>query len=222
VAVCTLAEIREKEREKFHIAALYGFSSTDIIFHGDEFTARERFSQERSVAMGLFEWRATGSLSLQVGAGGLLHGAMDHPELLGAERVRFEPGVVTMLGASYVLRRAAGPLPFVLLTGQFSALFASTQETAVVPSARYSAYDLRLGGAVGWTLFHTLSPYALARTFGGPVFWQLDDTSLIGSDRYRYQLGGGFSILIKERIDLFAEGVALGERGITAGAGVSF
>jgi len=44
-----------------------------------------------------------------------------------------------------------------------------------------------------------------------------------GHDAYQYQVGGGLSLaLFKGRLDVFAEGIALGEKGVAAGIGTTF
>jgi hypothetical protein len=132
--------------------------------------------------------------------------------------VDIRPGFVGSLGASYVALRNDGAIPFVLTTAQISAIFASTSND----DAKYRAFDLRLGASVGWTFLRVLSPYAIVRLFGGPAYWTLFSEQVTGTDKHHYQLGAGLSGLIAERFDVFIEGIPLGERGITLGAGMTF
>jgi hypothetical protein len=67
-----------------------------------------------------------------------------------------------------------------------------------------------------------LSPYVIARVFGGPVFWRYQDEAIVGGDVHHYQLGAGIALLIAERVNLYAEGVPLGEQALAAGAGFRF
>ena len=64
------------------------------------------------------------------------------------------------------------------------------------------------------------TPYAVGRLFGGPVFYKIDDVNRIGNDRYHFQLGAGGLIALGKRVDLFVEGVPLGEQALTGGIGV--
>jgi hypothetical protein len=89
-------------------------------------------------------------------------------------------------------------------------------------SVAYRALDLRLGALAGWPLFRTVSPYVVVRGFGGPVFWTYRGESRLGTDAYKYQVGAGLSLVVAGTVDVFVEGVPVGERGITAGAGISF
>jgi hypothetical protein len=81
---------------------------------------------------------------------------------------------------------------------------------------------LRGGVAVGTTFWDIFTPYVVGRAFGGPIHWRYQTQAIIGTDDHHWQVGAGFSIRVARRVDLFAEGVPLGELGVTAGAGVSF
>jgi hypothetical protein len=67
-----------------------------------------------------------------------------------------------------------------------------------------------------------LTPYALARVFGGPVFWHDGLAGQTGTDVHHFQLGAGLLVRLGRRLDIFAEGVPLGEQGISGGAGFAF
>lgn len=218
VAVCNVDEMREKERKKWHVAALYSFSDTALKFSGPTLAGVETFEQTRHAALAVGEWRATPRWNFQVGAGGLLGGTFYHPELLGAGgRDSIDPGFVGVVGTSFLALENDHAIPFVLLSAQFSSIIAST-----APEVGYRAFDLRVGASVGWTLYRVLSPYAVLRVFGGPATWEIFGESITGTDKYHYQVGAGVSWLIARRIDVFAEGIAFGERGLSVGAGVTF
>src|SRR5262249_40425585 len=102
--------------------------------------------------------------------------------------------------------------PFVLLSLSASFSRASTDVGSV------TAGDLRAGAVVGKTFFERLTPYAAARGFAGPVSWQ----GLSGGDPPHYTIGGGATLRLPGGIDVMAEGMALGERSVAIGAGVSF
>lgn len=111
--------------------------------------------------------------------------------------------------------------PFLLLTGSAAASVAWTTAPAGGPSSTLSAFDLRLGVVAGKTIAHVVTPYVLARAFGGPVFWSIAGQSVTGADANHYQVGAGVSVRVG-RVDFVAEGVPLGELGIVAGAGLAF
>jgi hypothetical protein len=54
------------------------------------------------------------------------------------------------------------------------------------------------------------------------VFWTYQGASEVGTDTHHYQVGGGFALLVARRVDLFVEGVPLGEQAVAAGADVAF
>ena len=56
---------------------------------------------------------------------------------------------------------------------------------------------------------------------GGPVFWRYQGAGVSGGDAHHYQLGGGLTLTIAGRVNLFAEGIPLGERSVAAGAAVA-
>ena len=67
------------------------------------------------------------------------------------------------------------------------------------------------------------TPYLVARAFGGPIWWRIDGELVRGTDLYKYQFGGGFSFALPSRaLDVFVEGIGLGERGLAAGLGTGF
>jgi hypothetical protein len=65
-----------------------------------------------------------------------------------------------------------------------------------------------------------VTPYVLARAFGGPVFWSLAGASVTGTDAHHYQVGAGLVIRAR-RVDIVAEGVPLGERTVVVGVGLA-
>jgi hypothetical protein len=80
---------------------------------------------------------------------------------------------------------------------------------------------VRIGAVAGWPLLEAVTPYALARVFGGPVWWSYQGADLLGGDVHHYQLGAGVLFRVGP-VDLFAEGVPLGEQTFAGGAGVLF
>ena len=166
-----------------------------------------------------FEWRPSNRWTLQLAAGALLSGLV---VVAGTEHLVL-PGVSGTLSGAFRAVDEQKVVPFVLLSASISASSTSTVEkvAGATPVALTSA-EFRLGIAVGKTFADTVTPYLTARVFGGPVFWRFADTDLVGGDRYHYQLGAGVSVRISPAWDLYAEGVPLGERRVSAGVGLSF
>lgn len=81
------------------------------------------------------------------------------------------------------------------------------------------AVDGRLGGTIGWTS-GPVSPYALARVFGGPVFWTLDAKDVVGTDTHHYQLGVGVSVAAGKSLSILVDASLLGERAASLGLAV--
>jgi hypothetical protein len=131
------------------------------------------------------------------------------------------PGPLGAITASFRPLDEGDVAPFLLLTGSAAASVAWTSAPPGGSSATLSAFDLRLGVVAGKTIAHVVTPYLLARAFGGPVFWSSGGRSLTGTDANHYQLGAGVSVRLG-RFDLVVEGVPLGELGLVAGAGFAF
>jgi len=208
ISGCSLEEHDEESRPKWRVGASYAFTSTGLHFGGGL-----RVDEIRNSSIVALDYRPLSRLTLEVGAGAFDGGRITAPDA----RFGLEPGFVGSVGASWRLLDAKGAIPFVLLTGQFSYLSSSTS-----PGGGYNAFDFRVGAAVGTTLWRIFTPYVVGRAFGGPVYWRFAGTSIVGTDDHHWQVGAGFSLRLAERLDLFAEGVPLGEQGVTAGGGFSF
>ena len=157
-------------------------------------------------------------MALEVGLGSLVDGSFER----AGERYDFSPGLLLLAGGSYRLLKNDGTQPFVLLGGQLAYVFSHTQRYTGDESVAYHAVDFRVSGVAGWTFFDMLSPYVLARLFGGPVFWRYQGEAISGGDVHHYQLGLGVSLLIAERVNFYLEGVPLGEQAFAGGVGVRF
>ena len=129
------------------------------------------------------------------------------------------PGPLGALMASFRPLDEGTVAPFVLLSASVAAALAWTTPPAGGPRSTITAYDVRLGVAAGKTIANVVTPYALARAFGGPVPWSIGGTPVTGTDAYHYQLGLGLAVRVG-RVDLVAEGVPLGERTAVLGIGV--
>lgn len=207
ISGCSLSEHEEAARRKWHVGASYSFTSTALRFTGDQ-----RVDEERHASLVTLDYRPTSTLTLEGAAGLLLGGHISTP----SARYDFAPGFVSAIGGSWRVVDARGAIPFVLLTATIS--YASTATQGV----GYNAFDARGGVVIGTTFWDVLTPYAVGRAFGGPVYWRYNGAAVTGTDVYHYQVGVGLSLLLGRRVDLFAEGVPLGERGVAAGGGFSF
>lgn len=210
VSSCSLAEHREQTRPHWALGASGLYTSTRLRFSGDLHGDETRWA-----ALGVFAWLPSPALILQAGLGLTMDGALRLPE----GNVHFSPGPIASLGLDWRAWQS-GPW-FALLTSSLSASFARTH-LAGSPAESYSAFDLRLGGQVGVELARLLQPYALARVFGGPVFWRWQGEDVTGTDTHHYQLGAGLALRLGARGNLFVEGVPLGERALSAGVGLGF
>jgi hypothetical protein len=208
---CSLAEHDEQERPRWSVGAVTAFSWTKLRF-GDGLNA----DMQRSAVLATMSYAPMAALRIQASAGVTPTGQLRVPD--GTHD--FLPGPTGALGVTY---RLLEDKPFLVLSGLLSASSSETERRAEpADSARYTALDLRLGAAVGVTFLQALSLYAVARVFGGPVFWHYQGEARTGTDAYHVQLGAGLAWRIARKLDLFAEGVPLGERGISGGAAVVF
>jgi hypothetical protein len=215
VSSCSLEEHREEIRKKWHLGATYSLTSTTIRF-GDAL----RPDETRHVAFATLDYRYTARWTFEVGLGSILSGQLR----TGSASYDFSPGVLAAAGASWRVLDNEDLRPFFLLTSQIAYVATTTRENGSVasPAVGYHALDVRVGAVAGWTLWRALNPYALLRAFGGPIAWQAQGNTELGTDVHHYQVGAGLLAVVGGAVDLFVEGVPLGERALTAGAGLAF
>jgi hypothetical protein len=216
ISACSVDEHEEEVRSKWRVGSSVSYTSTGVRFD-DVRPDEKRYSQILTLDTMPFP-----RLDIQVGAGALFYQTMDTP---AGRYATTAPGLVMVVAGSYRLLDPSGARPFVLAT--LGLTMSSTQTELQTPAdthASYSAFDARGGAIVGWSLTHTnvVSPYLLARAFGGPVYWSYQNQKETGTDVYHYQLGVGLSIALKNHFDIFFEGVPLGETGYSWGVGYSF
>jgi hypothetical protein len=207
------------------LSASYAFTSTTLLFGNGRRADLRRHAIFGSVQVPLTR---SGKLSMQFGAGGIAGGELVH----GAAHDSIGPGFSAFAGVAGRVVDGRGALPFVQLTATLSATHALTRtddrgtrtDGGTSPgSPRFTAFDVRAGVIAGRTIGDVFTPYVTARAFGGPIAWRFDGEAVTGTDLYKYQLGGGLSLaLLDRRLDVFAEGIALGERGLAAGIGTTF
>lgn len=133
------------------------------------------------------------------------------------QSLALSPGPLVAFTASFRALDEGTVAPFVLLTGTLGASLSWTS-----PGAQsMTAFDARLGVVAGKTIAHVVTPYLVARAFGGPILWNAAGTSVVGTDVYHYQLGAGVVVRVG-RFDLLVEGIPLGEQAIVGGGGMAF
>lgn len=191
-----------------------GHASSTLVFDG-----KTRVDIDRRALLATIERRLSSKWTLQAAAGAIATGALK----IGDERYFFGPGWSAGISASYRALDGRGRMPFLLLGGTLAFAGASTQREVInAPSIRYLAGDLRLSVVVGKTFFQAVSPYAVVRGFGGPIWWQIHGQDVLGTDAYKFQIGAGVAMALPLGLDAFIEGVPLGERALSTGLGVSF
>jgi hypothetical protein len=209
---CSLAEHEEETRPRWRLGASGSYTSTAIDF------GAFRGPETRGSVIGSLAYQPTRRWTLQLAAGSTVGGHLVTP----AGQYDFQAGPTAAFGASF--RAVPGTKPFVILTSNLSFSTAKTEPTGVAPGGNisYTAFDLRIGAMVGTTIAQVLSPYAVGRVFGGPVYWTYQGQDVTGTDAHHYQLGAGVTVLAAGRVNVFAEGVPIGERSFAAGTAFAF
>jgi hypothetical protein len=122
------------------------------------------------------------------------------------------PGVVASLG---VARRFPLGAFFIDVSASASISRTTTREGGG-PAEALVAIDILRAGVTAGRTFGIVSPYVLARAFGGPVWWTLDDTDVTGTDTSHFQLGAGVSIT-SGAWSVVVDLAALGEQSASLG-----
>lgn len=215
ISACSLADYEEAQRPRWRVGASGVYTSTVLSF-GSGLQAGETRQAALVEVSYAPSARVSASLGLGVGFGGRL--------LTPDGAYSFNPGTVLSVGVSHRFAEAGPPKArtFLVWSWRVSYTGASTEAGNGGPSTAYDALNLRIGLAAGCTWFHRLSAYAVGRAFGGPVFWTYQGASQLGTDTHHYQVGGGLALLLFRRLDLFVEGVPLGEQAASAGLSVAF
>ena len=215
VSACSLADYEEAQRPRWRVGVSGVYTSTFIRFSDTLIPGETRYA-----ALAEVTYAPTSRFTLSAGLGAAVYGKLNAPD--GPHD--FGPGVVASVGASYRFLEGATPVGrgFVVGSALVSFTGSSTQLGDSGPTTAYDALDFRVGAAAGRTWLRTISAYAVARLFGGPVFWSYHGEEVLGTDTHHYQLGGGLAVLVFRHVDLFAEGVPLGEQAVAAGVSVAF
>ncbi len=184
---------------KWRVGATFGAFRTKLLFSDGSTPAFEQLAVSASL-----EYRLSEKVTL-VGAGGALLAGN-----FGGEPTA--PGGVGSVAVSYLVLDQGTYTPFLQVSG--SVAFSAFRG----PGANYAALDLRAGVVAGYTFLERLTPYAVFRAFGGPVFYGRE----VGTDAYHVQLGAGLVVGLPFGFDLSAEVIPLGEQRVTAGLGFTF
>ena len=206
VPFCSLTDHDEAERPRWEVGVDGLFTSTALNFSG-----ALRADQTRYATLATLAYMPTPKLIFQAGAGATLGGSLTLP----AGRYDFSSGPTASIGSDWRVfnnRRA-----FVLLTSALS-FSASRTRLGDQGSVGYEAFDLRLGGQLGIDVANVFHPYTVVRAFGGPVYWHYLGEAVTGTDAHHYQVGAGAGLKISKVIDLFVEGIPVGERALSLGA----
>jgi len=214
VSACSLSDHLEESRPKWRVGAGYAYTSTALSFNGET-----RLDETRHIAFASLDYMWTPAWTFELSVGSILGGGLRS----ATSNYELRPGLLAAAGAAWRILEAEGARPFVLMTAQLAFVTASTKDSASASgSVRYTAIDGRVAASAGWPLWQTLTPYVLARAFGGPVFWEYQGVSQTGTDVHHYQIGGGLLLRVARVVDIFAEAVPLGEQGLSTGAGLVF
>ncbi len=185
------------------------YTSTRLRFNDALYADQVRFATVATLA-----YLPTAWLVLQAGAGAAFGGSLTLPD--GSHQ--FSPGPTALIAADF--RAFDNGRYFLLFTSSLSLAIARTHATGEA-SVGYQAYDLRLGAQFGIELARIVRPYAVARVFGGPIFWHYEGQAVTGTDTHHYQLGGGLAVRVSKAFNLFAEGIPLGEQAVAVGVGLA-
>lgn len=157
-----------------------------------------------------------GKFTVTLGAGSILQGSLDAPD--GSHEVG--PGWLGSAGLSWRVLEDEGALPYLVFSATAGGAGVSTRKDDTRGS--YLGIDFRFGATAGKTFFGWLSPYVALRAFGGPIFWTVDGTTEVGTDKYHVQGALGSVFILPEGFDLFVEGEPGGEQGVFGGVGYRY
>jgi hypothetical protein len=168
-------------------------------------------------------WALTASVDRRLGdrwtLGGFLGATVAGSLDAGGVVSSSSPGPLGGIAASFRPLDEGPIAPFVLLGASAAASLAWTTLPGGTTTT-LSAFDVRLSAVAGKTILQAVTPYVLARAFGGPVYWSLAGESATGTDAYHYQAGVGL-VVRAGRVDVVVEGAPLGERAIVLGVGLA-
>lgn len=188
-----------------------GAFRSDLLFGSGR---RARIEETSVVASGA--WLPARNLSVQLAAGAVLDG---HLSLAGTTH-DVSPGPLVSASVARRFAFGEGERWFVIASGTLATSVVWTQAPGGARTT-LNAWDGRAGASAGVALGSWLRPYVLARAFGGPVFWRINDAAATGTDAHHFQLGAGTNVILG-RFSLQAEASLVGEQAVSLGAVVTF
>lgn len=186
------------------MGAALGATRSTLRFTGDQELDIEQAALTASAG---YRWSAHTTVRIAVGA--VLDGALE----ADGRTHEIAPGLLAAVGVARQWQRGAW---FATGTLGLAASRVTTAERGDAQRTALVATDLRVGVMAGRT-FGPVSPYVLARGFGGPVMWTLDDDAVTGTDVYKHQLGGGVSITTSGGVGVTLDLSLVGERAASLG-----
>jgi hypothetical protein len=157
-------------------------------------------------------WHGTPRFGLEVGLGAVLGGTLTTRDGVDHD---VSPGPAGAVSASWLVIYESESAPFLLLSASLAASRVTSDGGVGLVAA-----DARASALVGKTFFQAFTPYLAARVFIGPVAWDARDAT--GTDAHHFAIGAGARLQLPGKLDVFFEGVPLGERSLSAGAGIAF
>lgn len=197
------AECDGSEPPTWQVTGSVSGFSTQINFNDNS-----RLSVEQLAATATLGNFSSPRLGWSASAGGVLAGRIDGRDISGGATVG---GTLSWLP---VYERAGRP--FVAFTASLGAGYVRARADDEMLHS-YWAFDLRGGVTVGKTLADRWVPYASARGFGGPVYWEHAGASVSGNDRYHVTLGAGLILRLPRSVDITLEAMPLGEQSAALG-----
>lgn len=156
--------------------------------------------------------RALGDLTLGVHAGVVIDGHVD----VAHRRHTLATGGLAALSLDWRMLARTAPLALTL-GAQLGASHTTTRADDDAERSGWTALDVRVALTASRTFFEALTPYASARTFGGPILWR----GALGTDTLHLQLALGLRWQVTPALSLHVEGAALSERGVFGGLGLA-
>ena len=158
------------------------------------------------------------NLTFRAGLGLILDGELK-PD--GGRKQTVESGGSAAMGLEYHAFAGKGLQPSIDLSMLLSASRAGIKDPDTDKKSTYFATDLRLGMVSSWNLNNRFYPFAAVRVFGGPVSWELEGDSVVGTDIYHYQVAMGSAIRL-EKINIYFEWAGMGEKVLSIGVSLSW
>jgi len=174
-----------------------------------------RFDLSEQAVTAFAGYAAPSGWSFRGSIGALLDGSLERTAM--PDEHDMSPGLVVAVGVARQWT-SANRLWFITGSAGLSVAAAKTHEAGAADDPSFVAGDARVGAIAGRTFGKIVSPYVLARGFGGPVWWTVDNASTTGTDTHHYQLGAGLSVATSVGLTIVVDVSALGEQAASVGA----